>query len=204
MIFLLNLEEGDFLVKLARRSIETHLEGGGELETPEVDEKLQQPRGVFVTLNKNDKLRGCIGRPLPDQPLVEGLIDAAISSATGDPRFPKVRKEELGEIEIEVSVLTPPKTVEVEDPKEYPEKIKVGKDGLIMERGIRRGLLLPQVPIDQGWDAEEFLSNACLKAGLTPDAWLGEDVKIKKFNAQIFAEKEPTGSVEERGIQRQI
>ncbi|KXB03564.1 hypothetical protein AKJ45_01225 [candidate division MSBL1 archaeon SCGC-AAA261F19] len=197
---MLKLEEGEFLVKLARRSIETYLEEGRKPETPEVSDKLKQPRGVFVTLNKNKRLRGCIGRPLPNQPLVEGLIDAAISSATEDPRFPKVERKELEETKIEVSVLTPPKTIEAENPKEYPKKVEVGKDGLIAGKGIRKGLLLPQVPIEQNWDAEEFLSNTCLKAGLTPDAWLGEETKIQKFQAQIFTEKEPGGTVEERSF----
>lgn len=197
---MLTLEEGKFLVELARRSIKTYLEEGEKPETPEVSEKLRQSRGVFVTLRKNSGLRGCIGRPLPTQSLVDGVIDSAISSATGDPRFPSLDIGELGEVEIEVSVLTPPQVIEVETPREYPEKVRVGEDGLIVEQYDRKGLLLPQVPIEQGWDAEEFLTNTCLKAYLNPDCWLQEDVKIKKFSAQIFAEKAPGGEVEERLI----
>ncbi|KXB03771.1 hypothetical protein AKJ35_00360 [candidate division MSBL1 archaeon SCGC-AAA833F18] len=197
---MLTLEEGKFLVGLARQSIETYLDESKKPETPEVPEKLRESRGVFVTLRKNGELRGCIGRPLPTQSLVDGIIDSSINSAVGDPRFPSLEKEELKNVNIEVSVLTPPEVIEVKTPRDYPEKVKVGKDGLIVERLGSKGLLLPQVPIEQGWDVEEFLTHTCLKAHLKPDCWLKNDVKIKKFSAQIFAEKEPGGEVEERSI----
>ena len=122
---MLTLEEGKFLVKLARQAIETYLTKGEELTAPRVSKKLLEPKGVFVTLTKNDELRGCIGHPIPTLPLVNAVIDAAISSATKDPRFPSVTKEELPVIKVEVSALTPPEVIKVENPREYPKKIKI-------------------------------------------------------------------------------
>ncbi len=188
------------LVRLARRTIQTYLRTGGKPPAPKVSTKLRERCGVFVTLNKHGMLRGCIGHPLPTMPLVEAVIDSAVSSATGDPRFPNVTLDELREIEIEVSVLTPPEVIEVESPHEYPKHVEIGKHGLVVECGPYKGLLLPQVPIEWKWDVEEFLSQTCMKAGLTPDCWLREDVRISRFSAQIFAEKGPNGPVEERAL----
>lgn len=197
---MLTLEEGKFLVKLARQAIETYLTKGEELTAPRVSKKLLEPKGVFVTLTKNDELRGCIGHPIPTLPLVNAVIDAAISSATKDPRFPSVTKEELPVIKVEVSALTPPEVIKVENPREYPKKIKIGKHGLIVEHGINKGLLLPQVPIEWKWDVEDFLSHTCMKAGLMPDCWLQKDTKISRFSAQVFTEKTPGGPVIERPL----
>jgi uncharacterized protein (TIGR00296 family) len=143
------------------------------------------------------ELRGCIGHPLPELPLIDAVIDASVSSATRDPRFPPVTLEELPEIKIEVSVLSPPEPIKVKSPHEYPKCIVVGRDGLIVEWSGYAGLLLPQVATEYGWGAEEFLSHTCMKAGLTPDHWLRRDVEICKFSAQIFTEKIPGGDVEE-------
>lgn len=193
---MLDTEEGKKAVELARQAISTYLKKGERPDlSKEVTGEFKKKRGVFVTLNKNGNLRGCIGRPLPDQTLIDGLIDSAINSATGDPRFPSVEQDELDNITIEVSVLTVPEEIDVEDPKNFPEKIEVGRDGLIVECRGRKGLLLPQVPVDNNWDVEQFLSQTCLKAGLSPDEWLSEGVKIEKFSAQVFKEKEPGGEV---------
>lgn len=193
---MLDLEEGRTLVKLARKTIRTYLEEGKKPDPPEdVSEALKKDRGVFVTLNKNGKLRGCIGRPLPTQPLIDGLMDSAVNSATGDPRFPNLDSEELKDTTIEVSVLTLPEKIDVEDPKSYPENVEIGRDGLIAKSGGREGLLLPQVPVDQGWDSEEFISQTCVKAGLSPNSWLREDVEIERFSGQIFKEKVPGGEI---------
>jgi hypothetical protein len=197
---MLTPEEGKFLLKLARETIGTYLREGKKLRIPKVPAKLREPKGVFVTLNKKGELRGCIGHPLPTAPLVEALIDSAISSAVRDPRFPPVELEELPELEIEVSVLSKPELIKVRSPREYPKSIVVGRDGLIIEWAGYSGLLLPQVPIEWGWDVEEYLSQLCMKAGLMPDCWLREDVRISKFSAQVFREKEPEGEVEERKL----
>ena len=182
-------DEGEFLVKLARNSIETYLKDRKIITVPEdVNPILKEERGAFVTLTKDGDLRGCIGYPEPVKPLALAVIEVAISAATGDPRFPQVTLSEMEKIHVEVSVLTKPELVEVEKPAEYLEKIEVGKDGLIAEKGIYRGLLLPQVPVEWNWDVEEFLVNTCMKAGLSPDCWLQEGVKLYSFQAQIFDE----------------
>jgi hypothetical protein len=197
---MLTLEEGELLVKLARRTIETYLDKVEKPAAPKVPEKLHERRGVFVTLTKNDELRGCIGHPLPTLPLVDAVIDATISSATRDPRFPSVTKEELPAVKVEVSVLTSPEVIEVENPRGYLKKIKIGKHGLVIERGMNKGLLLPQVPVEWKWDVGDFLSHTCMKAGLMPDCWLQKDVKISRFSAQVFTEKSPRGPVVERSL----
>jgi len=141
------------------------------------------------------ELRGCIGYPYPTEPLISAVIDSAISSATKDPRFYPLSLEELDQVVFEVSVLTPPELVEAEKPSMYPSKIKVGRDGLIVERGFFKGLLLPQVPVEWNWDEEEFLCQCCIKAGLPPDCWLLKGTKIYRFQAIIFEEVSPKGEV---------
>lgn len=200
MPFELSLKEGEFLIRLARNTVKTYLETGKPVKAPEnTPKKLFEQCGVFVTINslKNGekKLRGCIGYPYPTSPLVEAVIDSAISAATRDPRFYPLSLTELGTVVFEVSVLTPPEAVEVENPKEYLAKIKVGEDGLIVEKGFYKGLLLPQVPVEWEWCEEEFLCQCCVKAGLSPDSWLTQDAKIYKFQAIIFEEETPQGKV---------
>jgi uncharacterized protein (TIGR00296 family) len=200
MPFELTDEEGKFLIKLARNTVEQYLEIGKATKPPkETPKKLFEHCGVFVTINSvlhgEKQLRGCIGYPYPTSPLVEAVIDSAINAATEDPRFESLTLEELDKVVFEVSVLTPPEPVEVKNPKEYLSKIKVGEDGLIIERGYQKGLLLPQVPVEWGWCEEEFLCQCCVKAGLPPDSWLTKDAKIYKFHAIIFEEETPQGEV---------
>lgn len=197
--FELDPEEGAFLVGFARGSIEAAL---GNCESPslkEVSEKLKTDCGVFVTLNKvsgpTHSLRGCIGFPYPVMPLVDAVSEAAVSAALRDPRFQPVSLEEMGSVAVEVSVLTPPEKIVVESPGEYPDHVRVGRDGLIVDRGSSRGLLLPQVAVDWGWSAEEFLTQCCIKAYLPPDSWLTPGTEIFRFRAIIFAEEEPRGRV---------
>lgn len=181
--------EGEFLVKLARSSIQSYLNDKVILDVPEdTPDTLKEEMGAFVTLNSNGQLRGCIGYPEPIKPLVNAVIEVAISAAIQDPRFPPVTREELDDIQVEVSVLTKPELIEVNKPPEYPEKINVGKDGLIVEGNFCRGLLLPQVPVEWQWDVDDFLSNTCMKAGLNPYCWLDPEIKIYKFQSQIFEE----------------
>lgn len=197
----MSLDEGVFLVKLARKSIVDFLETSRRPPIPNnATAKLEEKCGVFVTLNSVNRgvrsLRGCIGYPTPEMPLMEATIDSAVNSATRDPRFPPVTSREMGNIVVEVSVLTPPTLIVVKDPRDYVNEVKVGRDGLIVERGWYKGLLLPQVPVEWNWSEEEFLNNCCMKANLTPDAWLMEGTKIFKFQAIIFREKRPNGEVE--------
>ena len=201
MTFFLTPEESMVLVKLAREAVSEYIQNGRTVSPPpDVASKLERKLGVFVTLNSfqqgNKVLRGCIGFPYPTKPLVRAVIEAAISSATRDPRFSPVSPDEVDSIIFEISVLTPPELVEVENPKEYPREIKVGKDGLIVERSFYSGLLLPQVPIEWKWEEEEFLCQCCMKAGLPPDCWLLKDTKIYTFSCVIARENTPNGSVE--------
>ncbi|MCS7115535.1 MAG: TIGR00296 family protein [Nitrososphaerota archaeon] len=208
MPFDLSLEEGKTLVKLARSAVEEYLKNRRHLKVPEgLPEKLMQPCGVFVTINSVEngekELRGCIGYPYPTTPLAKAVIDSAISSATQDPRFYPLSLSELDKVIFEVSVLTPPQLINVEKASEYPSKIKVGLDGLIVERGFYKGLLLPQVPVEWNWDEEEFLCQCCVKAGLPPDCWLLKDTKIYKFQAIIFEEEKPKGEVKRKALPMQ-
>lgn len=206
MVFDLSLDEGRFLVRLARKAAEEYIMNGIKIRAPsDVSAKLREKCGVFVTVTKKSDgermLRGCIGFPYPMYPLVEAVIDASISASTGDPRFPPVSSRELDEIFFEVSVLTPPEKIEVEKVGEYPLKIKVGRDGLIIKRGYYSGLLLPQVPVERGWDEEEFLCQCCMKAGLPPDCWLMKETEVYRFQAIIFEEETPRGEVVRKSIE---
>jgi uncharacterized protein (TIGR00296 family) len=208
MSFQLTQEEGEFLVKLARRAVEQYLTTREILKAPKnVTPKLLERCGVFVTINSVERgggheLRGCIGMPYPTNKLAQAVIESAISSATQDPRFYPMTAEELDRVVFEVSVLTPPEPVEVENPQEYCAKIKVGRDGLIIERGYCKGLLLPQVPVEWKWNEETFLCQCCLKAGLTPDSWLLKDTKIYKFQAIIFEEVSSRGKIIRKEIEK--
>lgn len=208
MSFDISLEEGIFLVKLARAAVEEYLKKHRRIHVPETTpEKLMQPFGVFVTINKIENgqkdLRGCIGYPYPTNPLAEAVIDSAISSATSDPRFYPLSLDELDSVVFEVSVLTPPQLIEVEKSIDYPSKIKIGRDGLIIEKGFYKGLLLPQVPVEWGWDEEEFLCQCCIKAGLPPDCWLMKGTKVYKFQAVIFEEESPGGEIKRKIIEKE-
>ncbi|MBN1160316.1 MAG: TIGR00296 family protein [Candidatus Diapherotrites archaeon] len=192
---MLSLEEGRFLVKTARSAVEEYLKNGEYTPPKTKYENLKLNSGVFVTIKNGNDLRGCIGMIRSARPLINTLCESAINAATGDPRFRPITLEELKDVTFEVSVLTVPKEIPVLHPKEYPVKIRVGIDGLIIQHGAWSGLLLPQVPLEFGWGAEEFLNNLCLKANLPITAWLSEKTKIYSFQAQIFKETKPRGAV---------
>jgi len=195
--------DGKELIQFARDNIEYYLKNGEGIMIPEViKEKFKENYGAFVTLNthnvKGNPLRGCIGYIEPKFALYDVIHKVSISSATEDTRFSPVSIDEMDNITIEISILTPPKILEVSSPNEYLEKIVIGRDGLIAERGMRRGLLLPQVPIDhdRNWDVETFLNHTCSKAWLSSDAWKDiKGTKISSFQAIIFEEKTPLGEV---------
>ncbi len=174
-------EERNELLKIARTAITEYLKKGEKIYPEVKNEKLKENRGVFVTLHVGGKLRGCIGYPLPYKPLYQAVVDNAIHAATEDWRFEPIKLNELNELEIEISVLTLPRRIE-----NYSE-IEVGRHGIIVSKGGNRGLLLPQVPVEYGWDLEEYLSNGCLKAGLPSDEWR-RGVDIEVFEAEIFKE----------------
>ena len=189
-------EDGEILVKTARLIVTEYLNSRTKAK---LDEKFVTNfsfnSGVFVTLNNQVGLRGCVGFPLPDKKLYNVLVDAAIASATEDPRFPSVNSQELEEITFEVTVLSPPEVIHVSDTTEYPSQIKVGRDGLIVKRGFNSGLLLPQVPIEYRWTEEEFLSHTCEKAGLPKDCWKDKETQVQKFEGIVFKEETPKGKV---------
>ena len=195
-----SIDDGRFLVNLARTAVDEYISKGREIDPPaDTPKHLLEKSGVFVTLNSTKptpQLRGCIGYPFPTDPLAVATIRSAIEAATGDPRFEPVELPEFKErVVVEVSVLTVPEELTAKQPIERAKEIKIGQDGLIVGRGARRGLLLPQVAPEWNWDAEEFLSNCCLKAGLQPDAWLDKGTNVEKFQAIIFEETEPNGEV---------
>jgi uncharacterized protein len=189
---------GEQLVKLARRAVEKYL-NESVIITADKPDGLSEKVGVFVTLNylSNNKeyLRGCVGFPLPEKKLYQSVIEAAIAAATQDPRFDPVNKEDMGSIIFEVSVLSQPQKIEVQNPKDYKNRINIGRDGLILKWKYGSGLLLPQVPVELNWDVDEYLANICYKAGASPDAWLMPESQLYKFEATIYKESEPNGKI---------
>jgi len=181
---MLNPDQRTQLLRIARSSIEAVLDGRRpELDLASLDDDLRRPSGAFVTLNeRTGDLRGCIGSIEAVAPLAQAVSSSAVNAAVRDPRFYPVRKEELPNLHLEISVMSP--IVEVRD----LEEIEVGRDGLIISRGGRAGLLLPQVATEYGWDRDTFLSQTCVKAGLPPDCWRTPGCRIEKFSAEVFGE----------------
>ncbi|MBL7135841.1 MAG: AmmeMemoRadiSam system protein B [Candidatus Marinimicrobia bacterium] len=179
----LNKGEQLYLIELAEQTVRAVVINQPPPKPKNILDKFKEKRGAFVTLEKHDQLRGCIGYILPVYPLYETVIEVATSAALKDPRFPPVSESELDDITVEVSVLTVPKVIT--DPK----VIEVGKHGIIIKRGFYQGLLLPQVATEYGWDRETFLEHTCNKAGLPKDAWKDKDTEIKIFSAQVFNRK---------------
>jgi len=188
--------DGVVLVKTARKAVTEFLSNGDRMKLEsDIGEKLSFNSGVFDHLNTPEGLRGCIGFPMPEKKLSHAIVEGAIAAATEDPRFPSVKTNELNDIVFEVTVLTPPVEIDVSDPMEYLEKIKVGRDGLLIRHSFSSGLLLPQVTVEYGWNVEEFLQHICEKAGLARDTWKNESVKIEKFEGIIFKEETPNGAI---------
>lgn len=194
---MLTCAEGRTAVHLAKEALTSYIGMKKVIELENLPPVFEEMRGVFVTLHEDGDLRGCIGYPMPILPLGRAIVDSAINAGSRDPRFPRVRKEELGRIEVEVTILTQPEPY-TEPRKMLPELVQIGRDGLIVTRGPYTGLLLPQVAPEWGFDSMEFLSQTCVKAGLPADAWLDEDTEVQHFQAQIFAEAGPGGEVFEK------
>jgi len=199
-----SLEEGKFLVRLAREAIRTFLTEKKLVSPPErTSQKLKLPGASFVTIlaliGKKEELRGCIGYTKPIEPLVLNVIHAAIAAATQDPRFPPMKPYELSNSVIEVSVLSPPELLSGSG-KSLLKQFMIGRDGLIVEEGFYTGLLLPEVPVEYCWDEETFLSETCVKAGLDPGCWLREGVRVYRFRSKAFKERSPGGDVYVRNL----
>ncbi|MDI6839833.1 MAG: AmmeMemoRadiSam system protein B [bacterium] len=178
----LSKEDKDFLLKLARNSITRAVTGAPKekINPPEFT-SMREKRGCFVTIKRNNELRGCIGYILPAKPLYQTVAEMAVEAAMGDPRFTPVSPEELAELKIEISVLSPLQRVKSID------EIQVGRDGLYIKKGVYSGLLLPQVATEYKWDRDKFIEQTCWKAGLPSDAW--KEAEIYRFQAEVFCEE---------------
>jgi hypothetical protein len=195
----LTIEEGRAAVAAARRSLEAHVSGQRFKPAVWPSKTFSELRGVFVTINLvgsgPERLRGCIGFPYPVKPLGDAIREAAVAAASEDPRFPPVTEGELTSVVVEVSILTKPEILATSKPRDRSSKVRIGVDGLIVSRFGFSGLLLPQVATEYGMDQMEFLSQACLKAGLAPDSWLDKETEVQTFQAEIFEETAPRGDV---------
>ena len=169
------------LLSTAREAIAARLESRQPASAP-VPAELDEPRGAFVTLHKHGALRGCIGRMRAEEPLIEVVRDMALSAAFADPRFPPLHQDELKDVDLEISVLSPFVPCK-------PEDVLPGKHGVYLVKGFRSGVFLPQVAPEQGWDREELLENLCGKAGLEPGAYRSAGAQLYSFTASVFGEK---------------
>lgn len=179
----LSAEERAELLRIARKAIKEKL--GGRAWNPEepLTERLAQVQGAFVTLHEQGMLRGCIGHIMGLKPLYLTVAEMARAAAFGDPRFMPLEPQEFDKIDIEITVLSPLRKID------DPEKVEVGKHGLLVRHGPYQGVLLPQVPVEQSWDRETFLSHTCLKAGLHQDCWKEETTELFVFTGEVFGEE---------------
>ncbi|MCD6181102.1 MAG: AmmeMemoRadiSam system protein A [Candidatus Cloacimonetes bacterium] len=180
---MLTPSQQDFLLSLARRVIQCKLEHRPLDISPPKDAVFEQKCGAFVTLHKQDALRGCIGYVVGVKPLFDTIVDMAEAAAFRDPRFPPLSLDELPDITIEISILSPMTRVTNID------EILVGRDGLMIRCGNRSGLLLPQVAVEWHWNRVTFLEETCRKAGLRRDCWNSQDCIILRFTAEVFSQE---------------
>jgi uncharacterized protein len=173
--------EKKLLLEVARRSCASAVERRDSPPDLPVSDALRRPGGAFVTLHRGSRLRGCIGHLPSREPLIEVVARCARSAALEDPRFSPVRPEEIAEIDIEISVLSPLEEI-------APNNIEAGKHGLVVSQGWQRGVLLPQVAAQFGWTAEKLLEETCVKAGFDRAAWKDPQTHIQAFTAEVFSE----------------
>ncbi len=177
-------KEKKYLLDLAHKTVAYCVAGGEKPECKAITPVLGEKRGAFVTLKKHGELRGCIGYIIAVKPLVETVREMAEAAALHDPRFSPVTKSELPDLDYEISVLSPIR------PLTDPDEVQVGRDGLIVRRGAYQGLLLPQVPVEFGWDRLTFLAQTCRKAGLPPEAWKQPGTQLEIFSAEVFGDSD--------------
>lgn len=174
--------EKTVLLNIARTTVETFITSGLYAVEPREEKSLNARNGCFVTLKQKGQLRGCIGNFQSERPLFKEVAEMAVASASKDPRFYPMKPEDLGNFTVEISVLS--KLEKIED----IQQIEIGRHGIYLEKGYYRGVLLPQVATEHGWDRETFLKQTCIKAGLPPEAWRADDAEIYIFSAQVFGE----------------
>jgi len=186
----LSEDEGKYLLRLARETIKNRLSNieESQIDRKEIPEKFQERLGTFVTVTIEDNLRGCIGHIIPRESLIEGIKENAINAAFKDPRFHPLTKEEFGRIEIEISILTSPQELDYVDAEDLLQKLRPGIDGVILKKGFYEATFLPQV-WDQLPEKEEFLSQLCLKAGLSGNSWKEEKLHVSTYQVQAFEEE---------------
>lgn len=175
---MLNLQEQEVLLNLARKTIQCSLSGESLPPLTTDNPNLKVVQGVFVTLKKHGDLRGCIGNIIGVYPLNEGVQQMAIAAAFSDSRFPPLAKSEFADLELEISVLTPPQ------PIQDISEIEIGRHGIILKKGFNQGVFLPQVPVEQGWNLNEYLEGISHKSGLSSNGWHGAELFV--FEAQVF------------------
>jgi len=179
----LNANEKAALLNIARQAIETYMNTGKKYVEPREEKALNRRNGCFVSIKQGGQLRGCIGNFQSELPLFREVAEMAVASASKDPRFYPMKLDDLHDFTLEISVLSPLRKIE------GIEEIEVGRHGIYLEKGYYRGVLLPQVATEYGWDCDTFLQQTCLKAGLSPDAWKAEDTEIYIFSADVFSDK---------------
>ena len=189
--------EGRKALEIARKAINLWVLRGEKFVPVKYPGSFNQNAGVFTTIHTYPglELRGCIGYPEPFMPLIRSLINSAIHS-TQDPRFPRLTRDELGRIVVEVSILTRPEKLKAKSPGDYPKLIKIGKHGLIVRKWSLSGLLLPQVATEHGMDARTFLGHTCMKACLPTDAWTDPATSVYTFESRVFSERKPPKKLE--------
>lgn len=187
-------EDGELAVRTARAVAEAETEG--RVVESKLPPSFDAERGVFVTINEHPSgvLRGCIGYPMPIMPLSQALVLSA-RNVCHDPRFPDLRLSQAKKCVFEVTVLTEPEEIQYKDPADLMAKIQIGKDGLLLRYRRSSGVFLPQVPVEQGWNVEEYLNGLCVKAGLQSDAWRSGALGFWKFQGEIFSETSPGGDI---------
>ncbi|NOZ88971.1 MAG: AmmeMemoRadiSam system protein A [Crenarchaeota archaeon] len=204
----LTFEEGAYLVRLARRSVEYFFEHRRLMPVPEdAPPRLRRPGAAFVTITtyysyEHRELRGCIGHVVPVKTLVESVIEVAVEAAFRDPRFPPMTPDELPRVTFEVTVLGPLEPLP-ETPEGRLSSIVIGRHGLVARRGMLQGLLLPDVPLEYLWDEETFLAETCVKAGMPPYCWLDRSTEFYRYEGRAWRETKPLGEIEERDLTRE-
>lgn len=183
----LHKDEKLALLQIARKAVESALLGRASAEVAAATGSLAELRGAFVTLHCRGRLRGCIGRVAPIEPLAEVVADCAVAATLDDARFPRMKAADLQDVQIELSVLSRAR-------RATPEEVQPGIHGLIISQGEKRGVLLPQVAAERRWPRERFLEETCQKAGLAADAWRSTDTQIEIFTAEVFSDADCEGA----------